>query len=165
MAAAKRAKPGDAPAPNGTTIARNRRARHDFEILERFQAGIALRGGEIKSIRAHRVQLQGAYARMRNRELWLEGMVIAPYENAGYVQLDTDRPRKLLLHRRELAKIREYLEEKGLTVVPLSLWISERGLAKVEVGVARGLKRYDKRQRIREREESRQVARAMRHAY
>jgi SsrA-binding protein len=97
--------------------------------------------------------------------VWLEGVIIAPYENQGYSRPDPARPRKLLLRKKEIARIRAHLEEKGLTLVPLSMFINARGLAKVELGVGRGLKRYDKREKIREREEGRQVARVMRHSY
>lgn len=142
-------------------IATNRRARYDYEILERFEAGIVLTGTEIKSIRNHHVQIQGAYARLRDGELWLQDAHIAPYENAGYKQHDPLRDRKLLLHRKELRKIEEHLSEKGLTLIPLSLYLKD-GMAKVELGVARGRKRYDKRQAIRERETKRDMERAIR---
>lgn len=146
---------------NNGTIAVNRRARHDYEILQRFEAGIVLTGSEIKSVREHKVQLQGAYARLRDGEVWLQDMHIAAYANAGYTGHVPARDRKLLLHKKEIARIAEMLGEKGLTLVPLAVYL-KRGRAKVEVGVARGLKRYDKREKIREREEGRQIARAMR---
>ncbi|MGK2965055.1 MAG: SsrA-binding protein SmpB, partial [Tepidiformaceae bacterium] len=104
-----------------TTIATNRRARHDYEILQRFEAGIVLTGSEIKSIREHKVQLQGAYARVRDGEVWIQGMHIAAYQNAGYSPHMAERDRKLLLHHKEIAKIDELLGEKGLTLIPLSL--------------------------------------------
>ncbi|HEY4669135.1 MAG TPA: SsrA-binding protein SmpB [Tepidiformaceae bacterium] len=144
-----------------STIAQNRRARHDYEFLAKFEAGIALTGAEIKSVRDHKVQLQGAYARVRDGEVWLEDMHIAPYANAGYVQQNPTRDRKLLLHRKEIARIDEMLGEKGLTLIPLSMYL-KRGKAKVELGVGRGLKRYDKRQKIAERDVERQLARAVR---
>jgi SsrA-binding protein len=143
------------------TIAQNRRARHDYEILARFEAGIVLTGSEIKSVRDHRVQLQGAYGRLRQGEIWLEDMHIAPYANAGYAPHNPTRDRKLLLHKKEIGRIAQLLGEKGLTLIPLAMYF-KRGRAKVELGVARGLKRYDKREKIREREENRQVARAIR---
>jgi len=144
-----------------STIAVNRRARHDYEILARFEAGIVLTGSEIKSVRDHKVQLQGAYARIRNGEAWMEDMHIAPYVNAGYSGHSPTRDRKLLLHRKEITRISHLLGEKGLTLIPLAMYF-KRGKAKVELGVARGLKRYDKREKIREREEGRQIARAVR---
>lgn len=143
------------------TIAQNRRARHDFEILQRYEAGIALTGSEIKSVREHRVQLQGSYARLRDGEIWLEDAHIAPYANAGYSPHDPARPRKLLLHRKEIDRIRQGLEQRGLTLIPLSMYF-KRGRAKVELGVCRGLKRYDKRQRLKERDVARDLAQARR---
>lgn len=144
-----------------STIAQNRRARHDYEIIARFEAGIVLTGSEIKSVREHKVQLQGAYARLRDGEVWLQDAHIAPYSNAGYAGHAPTRDRKLLLHRKEIGRIAELLGEKGLTLIPLSMYF-KRGRAKVEVGVARGLKRYDKRVKIAEREVERDIARALR---
>ena len=103
-----------------STIAQNRRARHDYEILQRYEAGIVLTGSEIKSVRDHKVQLQGAYARVKGGEVWLEDAHIAPYANAGYAPHNPTRDRKLLLHKKEIAKIEEALGEKGLTLVPLA---------------------------------------------
>jgi SsrA-binding protein len=144
-----------------STIAQNRRARHDYEFIERFEAGIVLTGSEIKSVRDHKVQLQGSYARVRDGEVWLQDVHIAPYANAGYSPQSPTRDRKLLLHKKEIARINELLGEKGLTLVPLSMYL-KRGKAKVELGVGRGLKRYDKRQKIAERDVERQLARAVR---
>jgi len=143
------------------TIAQNRRARHDYEILARYEAGIVLTGSEIKAVREHKVQLQGAYARIKDGEVWLQDAHIAQYANAGYSGHNPTRDRKLLLHKKEIAKINEFLGEKGLTLVPLAMYF-KRGKAKVEVGVARGLKRYDKRAKIAERDVERQIARAVR---
>ena len=150
-------------APGEAIVAQNRRARRDYEILERYEAGLALTGSEIKSIRLGKVDIQGAYGRIRNGEAWLLDSYIAPYQNAGYINHEARRDRKLLLHKKELRRIREALEERGLTLVPLNMHL-KRGMAKVELGVARGIKRYDKRRKIREREEGRQVARALRHS-
>jgi SsrA-binding protein len=144
-----------------TNIAVNRRALHDYEVVERFEAGIVLTGSEIKSVRAHKVQLQGAYARLRDGEVWLQGAHIADYANAGYVPHDARRERKLLLRRKEIAQIERALGEQALTLIPLSVYL-KRGRAKVELGLCRGLKRYDKRQRIAEREMERTVERAVR---
>ncbi len=145
-----------------STIAQNRRARHDYDILERFEAGIVLTGTEIKSVREHHVQLVGAYARARDGELWVQDMHIAPYSHAGYARHEPRRDRKLLLHRREIRRVKELLEEKGLTLIPLSLYL-KRGKAKLELGVARGRKQYDRREAIKERDVSREMARAVRH--
>ncbi len=143
------------------TIAQNRRARHDYEITSTYEAGIVLTGSEIKAVREHKVQLLGSYARIRNGEVWLEDVHIAAYANAGYSGHDPTRSRKLLLHKKQIAKLNELLGEKGLTLVPLAMYF-KGGKAKVELGVARGLKRYDKRERIQERDVSRDIARAMR---
>jgi SsrA-binding protein len=144
-----------------STIAQNRRARHDYEILERYEAGIVLTGSEIKSVREHKVQLQGSYARLKEGEVWLQDAHIAPYANAGYAPHNPMRDRKLLLHKKEIAKIAEALNERGLTLIPLAMYF-KRGKAKVELGVARGLKRYDKREKVREREEQRSMEAALR---
>lgn len=144
-------------------IAQNRRARHDYEVLERYEAGIVLTGSEIKSVRDHKVQLQGSYARLRDGEVWLQDAHIAPYANAGYAPHNPTRDRKLLLHKKEIAKIAEALNERGLTLIPLAMYF-KRGKAKVELGVARGLKRYDKREKVREREEQRSMEQARRRA-
>ncbi len=149
--------------PPQAVVARNRRARRDYEILDRYEAGLALTGSEIKSIRLGKVDIQGAYGRLRDGEAWLLDAYIAPYLNAGYTPHEARRDRKLLLHRQELRRIRAALDERGLTLVPLDLHL-RNGRAKVELGVARGIKRYDKRRKLREREEGRQVARALRHS-
>lgn len=144
-------------------IAQNRRARHDFEVLETYEAGIVLTGPEIKSIRARRVNLQGAYARIRDGEVWLEDMHISPYQQAGYTPQEPKRSRKLLLHKKEIAHLTGLVSQKGLTLIPLSLYLRD-GKAKIELGVARGLRKYDKREKIREREQEREIARQLRHA-
>lgn len=142
-------------------VARNRRARRDYDILDRYEAGLALTGSEIKSIRLGKVDIQGAYGRLRDGEAWLLDAYVAPYLNAGYTPHEARRDRKLLLHKQELRRIRIALDERGLTLVPLDVHL-RGGRAKVELGVARGVKRYDKRRKLREREEGRQVARALR---
>lgn len=144
-----------------STIAQNRRARHDYDIIQRFEAGIVLTGSEIKSVREHKVQLVGAYARVKDGEVWLQDAHIAPYVNAGYVRHDPTRDRKLLLHKKEIRKIAELLGERGLTLIPLSMYF-KRGRAKVELGVGRGLKRYDKREKIKERDIQRDLEHAVR---
>jgi SsrA-binding protein len=144
-----------------STIAQNRRARHDYEILARFEAGIVLTGSEIKSAREHKVQLQGSYGRIKDGEAWLVGAHIAPYSNAGYASHEPTRDRKLLLHRKEIRKIAQMVEEKGLTLIPLAMYF-KRGRAKLELGVGRGLKRYDKRQVLKERDQQRALAEAVR---
>ncbi|MBX6752752.1 SsrA-binding protein SmpB [Thermorudis peleae] len=143
----------------------NRRAFHDYDIEEELEAGIQLTGSEIKSIRAGRVNLRDAYARIENGELWLIGAHISPYAQAsGRFQHDPDRPRKLLVHRNELDYLRSKTEAKGYTLVPLRLAI-RHGLAKVDLGIARGRKKYDKRAVIAEREAQREMERALRHRW
>src|SRR5690606_11809069 len=153
-----------APAASGgeKVVTTNRKAFHDYHIEEELEAGIALTGTEIKSIRAGRVNLRDAYARIENGELWLIGMHISPYEHAGgYFQHDPDRPRKLLVHRHELNYLRNRVEAKGYTLVPLRL-VLRKGLAKVDIGVARGKKSYDKRAALAERDARREMERALR---
>ncbi len=144
------------------TITENRRAFHDYHIEERVEAGLVLTGTEIKSIRAGRVNLRDAYARSENDELWLIGAHIARYPGGNRYNHEPTRPRKLLLHRNEIAELSEAVLKKGLTVVPLKLYL-KKGMAKVELGVARGKKQYDKRAAIAERDAERQVQRALRH--
>ncbi len=146
---------------NSGTIALNRRAHHDFEIVDRVECGIMLTGSEVKSVREHRVQLQGSYARIRNGEVWLLDAHIAPYANAGYASHEPTRDRKLLLHRKEITRLSQVVGEQGLTLIPLAMYF-KGGVAKVEIGVARGLHHYDKRERIAERDVKRDVQRALR---
>jgi SsrA-binding protein len=142
------------------TIATNRKARHNFHILEGTEAGIALTGSEIKSIRAGRVSLSDAYVRADNGELWLLNAHIARYQASSYLGHEPTRPRKLLLHRKQIAELRSAVAEKGLTLVPLRLYLKD-SLAKVEVALARGKKLYDKRETLIRRDTDRAVERAM----
>lgn len=151
-------KPTTSPSGN---IAQNRRARHDYEILQQFEAGIVLTGSEVKSAREHKVQLQGSYARLKGDEVWLQDSHIAEYANSGYTRHVPTRDRKLLLHKKEIAKIAEALGAQGLTLVPLSMYF-KHGRAKVELGIARGRKSYDKRAAIAERDVARDLQRAVR---
>ncbi len=145
-------------------VARNRRASYDYELLERFEAGLALTGTEIKSVRAHKVSLQRAYVQPRGDELYLMEANIAPYEHGSRENHEPDRPRKLLLHRREIAKIQEALQMKGIAMIPTKLYLSD-GWAKVEVALARGKKLYDKRAALHKQETERQMERALREKY
>jgi SsrA-binding protein len=144
-----------------SSIAQNRRARHDYEFLAKFEAGILLTGSEIKSVREHRVQIQGAYARVKGGEVWLQDAHIAPYASAGYSGHEPTRDRKLLLHKKEIRKIEELMEGKGLTLIPLAMYF-KRGKAKVELGVGRGLKHYDKREKLKEQDQKMDMQRALR---
>jgi SsrA-binding protein len=149
-------------APVSRDVAVNRRALHDYDILERVEAGIALTGSEIKSIRQGKVSLQEAYARPEHGEIWLQGAHIAEYEAASYNGHEPRRPRRLLLHKSQIAKLEHEVGAGGLTLIPLKLYLNKRGLAKVELAVARGRRRYDKRQAIAKREAERDVQRALR---
>ena len=141
------------------TIALNRRARHEYTITDTFEAGIVLTGTEIKSVRAHKVSLAEAYARVEHGEAWLIGANIAPFEAGNRYNHEPKRTRKLLLHRSEIDELLGLTKAKGLTVVPLRLYISDRGVAKVELGIARGKQLHDKRRDIAERDARREVAR------
>lgn len=138
----------------------NRRAGFDYELLERFEAGIELTGSEIKSLRQGGVTLGEAFARVRGGEVWLEGMHIPPYKDASYNNHEPLRSRKLLLKGREIAEIAKGLERKGLTLVPTRLYF-KGGWAKLEVALGRGKKRYDKRQDEAKRDAARQMERAL----
>jgi len=141
-------------------IAVNRRARHDYDIIETFDAGLVLTGSEIKSIRSGRANLRDAYAQVKDGEAWLYNLHIGPYEPASRDNPDPRRTRKLLLHRREIDRLLGRSLERGLTVIPLQLYL-ERGYAKVQLGLARGRREYDKRQAIAEREARREQERAL----
>ncbi|HTC85906.1 MAG TPA: SsrA-binding protein SmpB [Candidatus Acidoferrum sp.] len=141
-----------------TTIAQNRKARYEYFIDETFEAGLVLTGTEIKSVRANKVNLAGAYARVERGEAWLIGAHIAPYEQASRDNHDPKRTRKLLLHRKEIDEIVGRAKQKGQTIVPLRLYIS-RGRAKLELGLARGKQLHDKRRDIADRDARREVAR------
>jgi SsrA-binding protein len=142
-------------------VATNRKAKHDYELLDVFEAGLVLTGSEIKSIRAGQVNLREGYVQARNGELWLVNTHIASYEQAGVFGHDPLRPRKLLLHRREIERILSRVQEKGLTIVPTVMYLV-RGMAKVEIALARGKRQYDKRESLRERESKRQIERSLR---
>ena len=149
-----------APDAGQRTVATNRRARRDYEILERIEAGIALTGSEVKSLRGGRGSLSEAFARVRDGEVWLENMHIPPYEHGDMRRYDPLRPRKLLLHRGEIARMIGKTAERGLALVPIRMYFSH-GLAKVELGLGRGKREYQKREAIAEREHRREIERAM----
>ena len=139
------------------TVASNRRVRHDYEILETFEAGIALRGSEVKTLREGRASLQDAYAGVENGEIVLH-MQIPAYSHTGYDGHEPTRPRKLLLHRKEIDQLSRRVAERGLTLVPLRLYFKQQ-LVKVELAVARGKRAYDKRQAIAQRDAAREMDR------
>ncbi|MDW8236365.1 MAG: SsrA-binding protein SmpB [Bacteroidia bacterium] len=137
----------------------NRKALHQYEVLERYVAGLVLEGAEVKSLRAGGGQIQDAFCVFREGELYVANMYIAPYERAGYAQPPARRMRKLLLRAEELRRLRGKLTQKGLTLVPLRLFFNERGWAKLEIALVRGKAQYDRRRSIQEREEKRRLER------
>jgi SsrA-binding protein len=146
-------------------VAKNRKARHDYHIEDTYEAGLVLMGSEIKSIRDNRVSLQEGYVQERGGELWLVNVHIAPYDQASiFGHEDPLRPRKLLLHRREIAQIGARIRERGYTVVPTMIYLS-KGRAKVEIALARGKHNYDKRDTIAKRDADRQIRRALKNEY
>jgi SsrA-binding protein len=142
-------------------IADNRKARHDYQILETIEAGIVLLGAEVKSLREGRANLRDSYAVVENGEVVLRGMHVSPYSHGSYGALDPRRDRKLLLNKSEIRRLIGKVEEKGLTLVALKLYFSDKGKAKVVLALARGKKLYDKRQDMAERDSRREVERAM----
>ncbi len=144
-------------------IATNRRARHEYEILETVEAGLVLRGTEVKSLREGLVNFKDSYASFRNGEGWLLGCHISPYSHGTDANHDPERDRKLLLHKREIARLGGKISERGLTLVPLRLYFKD-GRAKVEIGLARGKKLHDKRATLREREVRREMDKTARAA-
>lgn len=146
-------------------ISKNRKARHDYQIHDTFEAGLVLLGSEIKSIRANRVNLRDGFVQERAGELWLMGVHIALYDQAAvYGHMDALRPRKLLLHKKEIAQIIDWIRENTYTAVPTMLYL-KRGRAKVEIGLAKGKKLHDKRQAIAKRDADREIRRAVKDYY
>lgn len=141
-------------------LAQNKKAYHDYTIEDTYEAGIALSGTEIKSVRAGRVNLADGFARVRNDEAWLENVHISPYKEGNQFNLDPLRNRKLLLHKKEIKKIAAALAQQGLTAVPLRMYL-KHGYAKVLIGIAQGKKLYDKRETLKRKDQARDIARAM----
>ena len=142
-------------------VAVNKKAYHNFELVEIFEAGMELLGTEVKSLRAGAADLSGSYARIEIDQCWLIGATIAQYEQAGANNHEPTRKRKLLLHKAQIHKIRTKLEQRGFTLVPLRIYFNSRGLAKLELALARGKRQYDKRKRISERQQKRDIDRDM----
>lgn len=145
-------------------VANNRKARHDYNILDTYEAGIALTGTEIKSVRASKMNIKDGFVQARNGELWLENVNISIYDQGNMFNHDPLRNRKLLLHKKEIRKITSTIQEKGITVVPLKVYL-KHGFAKVLVGVAEGKKQYDKRETIKRRDQEREIQRVLKNAY
>lgn len=137
----------------------NRKARFKFELLDRFEAGIVLQGTEVKAIRAGQVSIDEAYCRVRGGEIFVLGMTIAPYSHGTSRNHEPKRPRKLLLHRREIRRLAARVQQRGFTLVPTRLYLTKRGLLKMEIALARGKARYDKREAVRKREAARKIRR------
>ena len=137
----------------------NRRAYHDYEVLDTYEAGIILLGTEIKSLRNHGGSLQDAYVDVKGNALWLLNSSIAPYSFGNIHNHEERRPRKLLMHKNEIEKLRRQVAEKGLTLIPLSIFLNKKGIAKVRIAVAKGKKAYDKRAALKERESRRAIQR------
>jgi len=146
-------------------VAVNRKARHDYFILETFEAGISLTGTEVKSLRSGKVSMQDSYADVKNGEVWIYNLHISPYEHGNIYNHDPKRPRKLLLNKDEIAYLIGKVKEKGLTLIPLSIYFNERGWAKVELGLAKGKKLYDKRKDLAEKAERRELERLYKMKY
>jgi len=142
-------------------VARNRRARHDYDLIEKVEAGLVLTGTEVKSLRNGKANLEDSYAEVTKGEAWLIGCDIPEYLQANRMNHAPKRPRKLLLHRREIEKLASRTNERGLTLIPLSIYF-KKGMAKVEISVARGRKTHDKRDAIKKQEAKRDIDRAMR---
>ena len=139
----------------------NKKAYRNFELIEKFEAGLELLGTEVKSLRAGGADLNGSYARIEGEQCWLVGASIAQYEKAGLANHEPLRKRKLLLHKDEIRRIRTKLEQRGFTFVPLKIYFNARGFAKIQLSLARGKRQYDKRKTITERQQKRDVARNM----
>lgn len=142
-------------------VTENRKARHDYFILQTYEAGLALVGTEVKSLREGKANLRDSFARVENGEVILYNMHISPYQRGGYVNHEPKRPRKLLLHKSEIARLAGAVQQKGLTLVPLSVYFNERGVAKVALALAQGKKAYDKRDDLARREAQREMERAL----
>jgi SsrA-binding protein len=147
------------PVATGKIVVRNRKAHFEYEIVERHEAGMALKGSEVKSLRAGQMDIADAYVEVAGAELWLVGARITEYSHANRFNHDPLRRRKLLMNRAEITRIHVKVREKGLTLIPLTVYFNERGKAKLEIALVRGKRQYDKREDIRRRDDERQMAR------
>ena len=145
---------------NSKTVCRNRKARHQYDLLDELECGIVLQGSEVKSIRDGKISIEEAYARIRDGELWLLGCDIAEYPQATVMNHEPKRPRKLLLHKKEIRKFAESAEQQGLTLVPIAVYFS-RGHIKVKIAIARGRKLYDKREKLKKKSDKKEMRSAL----
>ena len=145
----------------GKVVSQNKKARHDYFIEETYECGIVLTGTEIKSVRQGRLNLKDSYAKVENSEVIVYNMHISPYEQGNRYNVEAKRPRKLLLHKKEIRKLVGYTAQEGLTLIPLSVYLNDRGLAKVELAVARGKKNYDKRDVMAKKDADRKMQQAI----
>jgi SsrA-binding protein len=146
-------------------IARNKKAFHEYEILDRYEAGLVLTGTEVRSLRENNCQMTDCFALIRNNEAWLHNVHIPPFLQGNINNPDPDRKRKLLLHKTEIRQLREATNEKGMAIVPLKMYFSKNSLVKVELALARGKKLYDKRKTMAERDSKREIERAVKERY
>lgn len=142
-------------------LAKNKKAFHEYEILERFEAGIVLAGTEVRSLRDNNCQLTDSFALVRDGEMWLHNLHIPPFKQGNYNNQDPDRKRKLLLHKKQIRELQKATQEKGMAVVPLKIYFASNSLVKVEIALARGKKLYDKRATMAERDSKREIQRAL----
>ena len=149
----------------GKLIANNKKAYYEYFIEEKLEAGVVLTGTEVKSIRMGRVNIKESYAQVKNGEVFVMGMHISPYEMGNRFNQDPLRQRKLLLHKREINRLIGYIQQKGLTLVPLKIYINPKGLVKLQIGVARGKKIHDKRQSMAKRDSERRIEQALKQRY
>lgn len=149
---------------NNTPAIKNRKARHEFDVEETYEAGIVLKGTEVKSLREGNASLNEAFAFLKDGEVWLRDMYIKPYKHGSYANHDERRPRKLLLNKREIRELDKAVAQKGYTLVPLKLYF-KKGYAKILLGLARGKKKYDKREDIKERDVKRELERKVKGTY
>jgi SsrA-binding protein len=150
------------PLPSPPAI-RNKKAGFNFELLDKLECGIALTGSEVKSLRRGKASLEEAFCRIDDGELFLRDCNISPYENAGYAQHEPARPRRLLAHRREIIKLHQKVTQRGFTLVPLRMYFNDRGIVKVQIALARGKATHDKRADLKQKDQEREIRRAMKH--
>lgn len=142
-------------------IAKNRKAFHDYFVEDRYEAGVVLTGTEVRSLRENSAQLRDCFIVIRHGEAWLNGVHISPYSNGSIFNVDTERRRKLLLHKKEILKLSQQADRQGYSLIPLSMYFNEDGRVKIEVGVCKGKKQYDKRAAMKERDAKREIDRAL----